>query len=772
MALLDSDQQAVFLAEATAVLASSLEYEVTLRHVAQLAVPKLGDWCAVDLLVEGEIRRVVAQHTSESKVEMVRRMQQLYPTDLNDATGVGRVIRMGASEWVADIPDGLIKSNARDAAHLEMLEQLDLHSYVVNPMRTRTGVIGAMTFVFAESGRRYEESDLPFLEKLTRRVATAIENAQLVRDLTEAHDRLQEQAAELEAQAVEMEEQATELETQANELEDLNAGLQGSESRIRGIIDSALDAIVTTDASSMITGWNRHAEVIFGWSESEAIGRSLAETIIPFIYRARHQQGIDHYLATGEGPILGRRIEITALRRDGHEFPVELTVTPARVGGTVVFNAFLRDLSQYRAAEARREAEHAVTRSLAHAENMEEAAPLILAAMGERFRWQAGIIWSVDHASRELRHVATWHAPDAATNPPLRTISELAGLALGTGEGQWATHLGGDAPVQTAAFAVPLRAGGAVLGVLAFLHDGALEPDPDLLATADAIGREIGQFVGRIDAEAERDRAHEEMRGINIMLAARTAEAEDANRAKSEFLANMSHEFRTPMNAIIGYSDLLDAGVKGDLTQAQKELLERIRSSSSHLLGLVEDVLDLATIEAGKLTVERDAVASDTVIDAALQLIEPQAVARKLTLVNSCDPDGSHVFRGDPDRTRQVIANLLANAVKFTDPGGTITVHCEEAAVPPDGGFMGSPGPWIRISITDTGVGMEPEMLDAVFEPFVQAETGHAHRRGGTGLGLTISRRLARMMGGEVSAVSALGEGSCFSLWLPAASAS
>lgn len=244
-------------------------------------------------------------------------------------------------------------------------------------------------------------------------------------------------------------------------------------------------------------------------------------------------------------------------------------------------------------------------------------------------------------------------------------------------------------------------------------------------------------------------------------------EAEHANQAKSHFLANMSHEIRTPINAVVGYTDLLDAGVAGSLSERQQEYVERIRASSKHLLGLVNDVLDLAKIEAGEMAITRRECAPAGPVDQALEMVAQQAEARELELVRewSC-PDDVRMM-GDEDRIRQILLNLLSNAMKFTDPGGTITVRCRMAGSrPAEGTSLPEGGPWIVLEVEDTGRGMSKEQLTRIFAPFVQADTGHTRSSPGTGLGLTISRRLARLMGGELVARSEPGAGSTFEVWL------
>jgi signal transduction histidine kinase len=243
--------------------------------------------------------------------------------------------------------------------------------------------------------------------------------------------------------------------------------------------------------------------------------------------------------------------------------------------------------------------------------------------------------------------------------------------------------------------------------------------------------------------------------------------AREANLAKSQFLSSMSHEIRTPLNAIIGFTALFDLEVAGPLTVEQSHYLSRIRASSSHLLKLIEDVLDLAKVEAGRMDVKQENALAATAMSAAVGLIEPQASAAGITIEYR---DGyTDRYIGDEDRVRQILLNLLANAVKFTERGGRVTMTCGTTHDPDPEAQLPAEGLWVCIRVADTGMGIAPEMRGSVFEAFMQTEAGLTRRRDGTGLGLTISRELARRMGGDLTLRSVEGEGSCFTLWLRSA---
>jgi signal transduction histidine kinase len=253
-------------------------------------------------------------------------------------------------------------------------------------------------------------------------------------------------------------------------------------------------------------------------------------------------------------------------------------------------------------------------------------------------------------------------------------------------------------------------------------------------------------------------RAARERRAVREATEAARIEAENANRAKSEFLAVMSHELRTPLNAIAGYVQLLDIGVHGSLTDEQREVLARVERSQRHLLRLINDVLNLARIESGRIEYEIGDVPLAEVVSAVLPMMEPQLAARGLACEMRVAP--GLVARTDREKTQQILLNLLQNACKFTPSGGRITVEGADGA---------GAGHGVMLRVIDTGIGIPRDKLESVFEPFVQVDSSRTRRVDGTGLGLAISRDLARGLGGDLTVESVEGRGSTFTLRLPGA---
>ncbi|HVV52650.1 MAG TPA: ATP-binding protein, partial [Polyangia bacterium] len=260
----------------------------------------------------------------------------------------------------------------------------------------------------------------------------------------------------------------------------------------------------------------------------------------------------------------------------------------------------------------------------------------------------------------------------------------------------------------------------------------------------------------RADLEAEVASRTRELESLRAELEARSRHTEEVDRLKNAFIANMSHEIRTPLNSVLALTELLREGVAGPLTVDQRKYLQVIERNGQALLHLINDVLDLSRIETGHLEMDVQDVDLAPQVELVASALSPLAAAKNVDLSVKLPPDLPPA-RGDADRFRQIMTNLVGNAIKFTEAGGRVMIGGELRAEA------------VTVVVTDTGVGIPDAYLEKIFQEFVQVDQTLARRQGGTGLGLAIARRLARLMGGDIQVDSVLGRGSRFSLTLPRA---
>ncbi|MDP9347673.1 MAG: ATP-binding protein, partial [Gemmatimonadota bacterium] len=485
------------------------------------------------------------------------------------------------------------------------------------------------------------------------------------------------------------------------------------------------------------------------------------------------------------------------VHKDGHFYPVAFTASPIRDGdrtiGTIIE---VRDITEERRAreeERRRQAERdQLARELEVERNrlaeVFEQAPAFMSTV----RGPEHVLEMANSAYYQLvghRDLIGRRVRDAFPEVGGQGYFELLDRVYHSGEPFVGNGMplmlqrepGGPLEERFVNFVYqPLRgADGRIHGILAHGVDvteqvRAQRIIEEQAAELEAANEELQLQASTLDeAQMELEMANDSLHLLNERLQAEAAAAEaarlvaeTANRSKSAFVATMSHELRTPLNAILGYNELLELGISGPLTDQQRSHLERIRSSSGHLLTLIDEVLDLARIESGRMRLSREPAGVSEAVEAALALVRPQAASRGLELEVSCGDGGDLEYVGDPDRVRQILANLLGNAVKFT-PAGTIRVGCECTDEPDEHAHLAGEGPWTCIRVTDTGIGIDPNEIERIFRPFVQAEAGLTRNADGAGLGLAISRELARLMGGDLTLTSEMGKGSVFTLWLP-----
>lgn len=630
----------------------------------------------------------------------------------------------------------------------------------------------------------------------------------------------------------------------------------------RALLDSALDCIISMDAAGRVLEFNPAAERVFGYTRAEVLGKELAELIIPPEVRERHRAGLRHYLATGEGPVLGKRLEVSALRSDGSSIVVELAITALRSGNDPVFTAYLRDITDrnrgeeasrrlaaiiessddaivskdlngiitsWNAAaerlfgykpeeiigksiltlipadrqheepgiigrirrgeridhyetvrqrkdgslfdisvtvsplkdrngqiigaskiarditdrirnERRRVTQYGVANLLARSLSISEAGPRILELVAGVADWVAGSIWLRDKPGDQLKCSITWHKGQpglvgfcqATEALVLASDQGLPGRVMKARRSISIENLGAEANFSRAraaaaanlksAFAFPLVAEGEVNGVLEVFSPQTLKPDDDLLSLTEALGSQIGLFVYRRRLDEELKRQKEA--------------AESANAAKDRFLATLSHELRTPLTPILIWA----GGMAGDpsLPPDVAEGLEMVCRNVELEARLIDDLLDLTRIARGKLQLHLRKSDAHDLLAHAMEIVRDEISSRNLRLsveLNASD----HIVLADESRLQQVFWNVLKNASKFTPGEGAVTVRTS------------NPQPQaLWIEICDTGIGIEPESLDKIFEAFEQGGV----RKEGLGLGLAISKAIVEMHRGSIRAFS------------------
>ena len=571
---------------------------------------------------------------------------------------------------------------------------------------------------------------------------------------------LEQQSMELETQLEESQTLSEELEQTSVELEERSKDAETAAAFSRGILESIRDPFVVQDADWRFRYINQAATHIFSRSAHAGQVQSLIGQVVWDVYPE----------------LVGTAFEREMRRAASERVPVQFEAFYPENGTWAQMSCYpLADgglATQWRDISVRKRAEEAthylgraaelLTASLNLDERLSQLAQLLVPDLAD---WCA--VDLVDAAGK-LNQVAVAHVdpakvewarelnrrypprPDSATGVPhvVRTGQPelypeipdemLVAGAVDDEQLRISRELG-----LRSAMIVPLTVRGNTFGALTFVSsDSKRRYRNDDLSLAIELARRAALAI---------DNARQHQAALD---AQRVAEA--ANQAKSQFLAAMSHELRTPLNAIGGYAQLLAMGVRGPISEDQRTDLERIQQSQRHLLGLITDILEFARIEAGRVEYHLKTVTLAPLLADLRGYVDPQL--QQLGLVfQSEPPDARLAIRADPDRVRQILLNLVTNSIKFTPRGGRVGMHCDRD------------GDRVLVRVTDTGIGIAREQLESIFEPFVQAHRTLIDPTRGVGLGLAISRDLARGMGGDLTVESTVGAGSTFTLAMPAA---
>jgi PAS domain S-box-containing protein len=488
------------------------------------------------------------------------------------------------------------------------------------------------------------------------------------------------------------------------------------------LVESVRDyAIFALDPNGVILSWNAGAERIKGYLAHEVLGRHFS-----IFYRpedlAADKPGLELRVAARDGRV---EDEGWRLRKDGSQFWASVVVTALRDphGNLVGFAKVTRDLTERRRAEDQLRTSEERFRVLI--QSVQDYGIFMLDPDGRVASWNEGARRIKGYEAEEIlgRHFSVFYPASAkASGFPDHELEVARAVGRFEDEG-WRVRKDGTQFWANVVITALFGDDGSLLGFAKVTRD-------------------------LTERRAAQQRELEDAR--------RLADAEASSRAKSGFLAAMSHELRTPLNAISGYAQLMQEGIAGPVSEQQREYLTRIITSQQHLLAIVNDLLNYSRIEAGEVAYEREPVSMREVVDRVLAMVTPQAERKGLELTTGrCGTE--IVALADQLKTEQVLLNLVSNAVKFTPDGGAVTVSCGriERAV--------------TIEVRDDGPGIPEDKQQDIFEPFVQLGRTLTSTHEGAGLGLAISRDLARAMGGDVTVESILGAGSTFVLRLPAA---
>jgi PAS domain S-box-containing protein len=543
--------------------------------------------------------------------------------------------------------------------------------------------------------------------------------------------------------------------------------LEMSEARKAAILAGALDCIISMDHEGRIIEFNPAAENTFGHKRADVLGKDMAEVIIPPQLRHAHRLGLKNYLASGEGPVLGKRIELPALRADGTQFPIELSIIPLQLGSHPVFTGFLREITERKRIEEERAkllenetnarqrlaTQYRVMSILAEAGTLQDASKKILQAIAEDMGWDLGCFWLVnDEKPSSLRAIETWHSPKGNAPEFLRAMETwicpsgvgLPGRILQDSKQVWIQDVTLDQNFPRSELAVkvglhgalgfPILSGKRVVGVVEFFSRQIRAPDDELLQTVATLSGQIGQFMDRLAAEE----------GLR-----------KAVRIRDEFISIASHELKTPITSMkLQTQNLARSIARAGLESVGPERVSKALNVSTHQLDrltrLVEDMLDITKLGSGNLKIEKGVFDLGDLVREVVERNREQLAAARI------EPslELTHGLNGRWDRFRldQVITNLISNAIKY-GAGKPVQIKVwkkDDQAL---------------ISVRDHGIGIPKEAQGRIFNRFERAVA--VTDISGLGLGLYIVSEILKAHGGAIRVESEPGKGAEFVIQLP-----
>lgn len=707
-----------FLAEASSLLAGSLDYPTTLTQIAQLAVPRIADWCSLDLLdADGQLQRLAVTHVDPARVAWAHEIHRRYPPDPAAANGPYQVLRTGQSEFYPEISDAMLVAGARDTEHLEISRALGLTALMIVPVSARNQPLGVLTLASAESNRHFTADDLALAEDLAGRAGLAIDNARLY------------QAADAARQ-------------------ELMVTLQ-----------SIGDAVIATDANGRVRFLNPVAEELTGWSAAAAQGQLLEQVFVIIHEETREPVANPLERVLREGVIVGLTNHTALVARDGTTRSIDDSGAPMWGPDGTITGAVLvfRDVTRRRHAEVAlqliADAGARLHSSLETSVILQRLAELLVPRFAdwcvvEQFDANGVLQEQVLH-HRDPARVA-WARTMRARYPADRNPAGGLRRALETGRGQALFSItdellaaGASDPAELAYMReygvssvlwVPLRTHEQTLGVLTLAYsESGRKYYPDDLLVAEEIGRRAA-------------------RALENAALYETAQA--AIRTRDQFLMLAAHELKTPLTTVLAGLQLIARRQEraGGFTPGDQRTWQMVRGQAERLNRLILTLLDLSRIQTGQLELDRGPLDLDAL---ARRLVEELGPGLEMHVLSYEGPATPAWIEGDALRLEQALHNLLMNAVKYSPLGGKIqmqvTTNPQEVCV----------------SVADEGIGIQLDAQKTLFTRFYRAPNARAAGISGVGIGLNVVKEIVTLHGGRVAVESTEGVGSTFTLCFP-----